>query len=122
MKVLLVDDSPTILMSLTMLLDREGYEHVTAESAEAALALFDGGLEPDLVITDLNMPGMDGIGLVGAIRRGARAPFVPILLLTTESSPIKRQEARRAGATGWLVKPVDPASLVKVLRQVLARA
>ncbi len=122
MNILLVDDSSTIRMTLALILDREGYANVAAKNAESALSMIDGGLEPDLVVTDLNMPGMDGIGLIREIRSRDRVASVPILLLTTETTPDIRLAARRAGATGWLVKPVDPVALVEVLQQVLARA
>jgi len=121
MKILLVDDSPTILMSLTGILERHGIEHRTAPDGAEALAILDRETGFDLVITDLNMPGMDGIELVEAIRCRDALRFVPILMLTTESARDKRTLAREAGATGWLVKPVDPAALVKVIRQVVAR-
>ena len=87
-----------------------------------ALAHLDSGLQPDLIITDLNMPGMDGIELIRALRQRADVRFTPILMLTTESQLSKRQEAKAAGATGWLVKPVRPKRLEGILRQVLPAA
>jgi len=122
MKILLVDDSPTMLMSLTTILDREGHTYETADSGEDALAVLDRGFAPELVVTDLNMPGMNGIELVAALRARPGFAFVPILMLTTESKQEMRKQARAAGATGWLVKPVDPEALLKVLQQVVARA
>jgi two-component system chemotaxis response regulator CheY len=119
--VLLVDDSPIILMSLSTLLSQAGYESVQASGGDQALALLRTGKAPALVITDLNMPGMDGIELIRAIRKVPGLRFVPVLMLTTESQAEKRAEARAAGATGWLVKPVQGAELVKVLEKVVPR-
>jgi len=119
--VLLVDDSPIILMSLSTLLSQVGYESVLASDGEKALAHLRTSKAPALVITDLNMPGMDGIELIRAIRKLPGLRFVPVLMLTTESQAEKRAEARAAGATGWLVKPVQGTELVKVLEKVVPR-
>ena len=120
--VLLVDDSPTMLMSLEGILQRAGYGTAKATSGEdAERQLTSGGLRPQGMITDLNMGAMDGIGLIAAARRLAHCRFIPILMLTTESQPEKRLEAKKAGATGWLVKPVGPDDLVKVMQQVLPK-
>lgn len=118
--VLLVDDSPTILLSLSALLTQAGYAAVQAPSAAAALAKL-RVTQPSLVITDLNMPGMDGIDLIRNIRKLPGCRFFPILMLTTESQAEKRAEARAAGATGWLVKPVLGDDLLKVLEKVVPR-
>lgn len=119
--VLLVDDSPTILLSLSALLTQAGYGSVQAAGAEQALAILGASKPPDLVITDLNMPGMNGIELIRTIRKLPGFRFVPVLMLTTESQAEKRAEARAAGATGWLVKPVQGIELVKVLEKVVPR-
>ena len=94
-----------------------GYDTVEATDGRDAL----GKLSPqfDLVITDLNMPQMDGIELIRQIRGGAINTYVPILVLTTESQPAKKQEAKAAGATGWIVKPFRPDQLIAVVRKVL---
>jgi len=118
--VLLVDDSPTILLGLSTLLSQAGYASVQASGGAEALAKLSSS-RPDLVITDLNMPGMDGIELIRAIRKLPAFRFLPVLMLTTESQAEKRAEARAAGATGWLVKPVQGAELVKVLEKVVPR-
>ncbi|MEL6792832.1 MAG: response regulator, partial [Pseudomonadota bacterium] len=76
--------------------------------------------EPNVVITDINMPRMDGFGFIEAVRNGDVARRVPILALTTESAPELRQRARDAGATGWIVKPFDPEKLAGVIRRVAA--
>ena len=87
---------------------------------EQAMARINDGIKPYLIITDINMPKMDGIALIREVRKVLR--FTPILTLTTESQQAKRDEAKKLGASGWLVKPVGGADLVKVIRQVLPGA
>ncbi len=116
--VLLVDDSPTILLSLSAVLTQAGYASMQASGGEVALAKLQA-TKPDLVITDLHMPGMDGIELIRRIRGLPGCRFVPILMLTTESQAERRAEARTAGATGWLVKPVLGNDLLQVLKKVM---
>jgi two-component system, chemotaxis family, chemotaxis protein CheY len=116
--ILLVDDSPTILASMSGILAQSGYATEQAANGEAALAKVKGGLAPGLVITDYNMPGINGVELIHELRKLAPTRFTPMLVLTTESQPEKRDEARKAGATGWLVKPVEADKLVQVIKQV----
>ncbi len=117
--ILLVDDSPTLIMSLSSFLRKSSYETRTADSGAGALKLLNGGLKPDLIITDLKMDPMDGIALIREARKIAAIRFVPILMLTTESQISKRTDAKAAGATGWLVKPVDGDALLEVLTLLL---
>lgn len=117
--IMLVDDSTTVLLSLTAILEKAGYSVRRASRADAALQELQAGFKPDLVITDLHMPGMDGIAFIQALRKLPNHRFVPILFLTTESHPEKRLEAKAAGASGWLVKPVQADDLLGVLKQVL---
>jgi two-component system chemotaxis response regulator CheY len=119
--VMLVDDSPTMLMSITAVLTKAGLKVETAKDGQEALDRVKGGLRPDLVISDVNMPRMDGISFVREARR-AGLRFAPILMLTTESEQTKRDQAKQAGATGWLTKPVQPDALLGVVRQVLPGA
>jgi two-component system chemotaxis response regulator CheY len=121
-KILIVDDSPTILMSMQGILERAGHSVSKAASAEEAITLLQGGLKPDLVITDLHMGAMNGIELVRQVRRMAGLQFVPVLLVTTESQQEKRVDAKAAGATGWLVKPVQSDALLQVIKQVVPGA
>ena len=121
-KVLIVDDSPTILMSLRGMLERAGHDVSDAANGEAAVLVLKGGLKPDLVITDFHMGAMDGIELVREVRKMASLRFIPVLMVTTESQQAKRMEAKAAGATGWLVKPVQPEALLQVIRQVVPGA
>jgi two-component system chemotaxis response regulator CheY len=118
--VFLVDDSATMLMSLKSTLEISGFKVDTAPDGEAAMGKLRAGLKPDLIITDINMPRMDGITLIKEARKLLR--FTPILALTTESQQPKRDEAKKCGATGWLVKPVGGAELVKLIKQVLPGA
>jgi len=117
--VLLVDDSQTMLTSISGVLKKAGIAATTANSAERALDMVNGGLAPCLVITDYHMPGMNGVELIGKLRKTAATRFTPMLVLTTDSESTKRQSAKAAGATGWLVKPVDPASLLQVVKQLV---
>ncbi|WKB56107.1 response regulator [Eleftheria terrae] len=118
--LLIVDDSATMLMSLKSSLEMAGFKVDTAPDGEQALTKIKAGLKPDLIVTDINMPKMDGLELIREARRVLR--FTPILTLTTESQQAKRDEAKKLGATGWLVKPVAAAELVKIIRQVLPGA
>jgi two-component system chemotaxis response regulator CheY len=119
-KILLVDDSATVLASMSQVLERGKYEVEACVSPELALTKLGAGFRPDLVITDLNMPGMDGVAFITAARKQPSCRFIPILVLTTESGQAQRDRAKAAGATGWLVKPVAPDKLFDVLKQVLA--
>jgi len=118
--IFLVDDSATILMSLKATLEIAGFKVETAGDGEQALAKIKSGLKPDLIVTDINMPRMDGIEFIRQVRKLLR--FTPILTLTTESQQAKRDEAKKLGASGWMVKPVSGTELVKVIRQVLPGA
>ncbi len=120
-KVLLVDDSATILMSMKQLLSK----HVSVETANDgtdAVRKLEGGYVPDLIITDINMPQMNGLELISRVKQMAAFRFTPMLVLTTEYDEAKRAEAKRMGATGWLVKPVKGEQLLEVLKQVLPGA
>lgn len=116
--VMLVDDSPTMLASMASVLSQAGQAVERATSAEDALAQLKSMPSLRAMITDYHMPGMNGAALVREMRKMPAYRFLPILVLTTESEQSKRDEARGAGATGWLVKPVAPAKLIEVLRQV----
>lgn len=117
--ILLVDDSPTMLASMVGVLGRAGLPVEKAASAEEALGRLRAGSPAlRLMITDYHMPGMNGVELVREVRRLSPYRFLPILMLTTESEQGKRDQARAAGATGWLVKPVAPDQLLQVLQQV----
>jgi two-component system chemotaxis response regulator CheY len=117
--ILIVDDSATMIMSLKATLTLNGFMVETANSGQAALDKLKTGIKPNLILTDINMPGMGGLELIGKLRALPPCRFIPILTLTTESETTKRDEAKRLGATGWLVKPLAGAELVKVIKRVL---
>lgn len=117
--VLLVDDSATILLSISGILSKAGYAVLTAANAAEGLARFNGGLKPDLLITDLNMPGMNGIEFIREVRKLPACRFMPILFLTTESQQERRAEAKAAGASGWLVKPATAEGLLSTVKLVV---
>jgi two-component system chemotaxis response regulator CheY len=121
--VMIVDDSPAIRASVALILKAASVNAVEANSAEDALEKLKGGaVKPGLLIVDLNMPGMDGISFIKRVRTMPNLRFTPILMLTTESQQSKRLEAKAAGATGWLVKPISPADLMRTVKQVCPSA
>ncbi|MBI5936436.1 MAG: response regulator [Betaproteobacteria bacterium] len=117
--VLCVDDSSTVLLSLTAILGKAGYGVEKAANGEEALTKLKGNIKPDLIITDLNMPGMNGIELIKQLRTLPAFKFVPILFLTTRAQQEKRAEAKAAGASGWLVKPVNGDELLNTIKLVV---
>jgi two-component system chemotaxis response regulator CheY len=121
-QIMIVDDSPTMLMSMEGILTRAGYGVIKAASGEEALDRLRAGDRPNLIITDLNMGQTSGIDLIRQARQMPAARFTPMLMLTTESAQNRREEAKAAGATGWLVKPVQADALVAVVKQVVPGA
>lgn len=117
--IMIVDDSATMRMSISTTLEMNGFTVVAAEDGLVALTKLQSGLKPDLIITDVNMPNMGGLDLIKNVRALPGFRFTPILTLTTESQVEKRDEGKKLGATGWMVKPVAGADLVKVIKQVL---
>jgi len=105
-------------MLLRSALVERGYSVHEAEDGVAALEWLESHDQPNLLITDINMPRMDGFGLIEALRARAQHRDMPILVLTTESSDQKKARAREAGATGWIVKPFDPEKLASAIRRV----
>lgn len=120
--ILVVDDSLTMTMSVKSNLQMGGFVVQTAPDGVQALAKLKAGLKPDLIITDINMPNMGGLELIKQIKAMSGFRFIPILTLTTESDSTKRDEGKRMGATGWLVKPISGQDLLKVVKQVLPGA
>ena len=117
--ILIVDDSATMLMSLKSSLSLGGFQVESASNGQEALDKLKGGLKPALILTDINMPVMGGLEMIGKVRALPGCRFFPILTLTTESQAAKRDEGRRLGATGWLVKPISGGDLLKVVKQLL---
>jgi two-component system chemotaxis response regulator CheY len=121
--ILIVDDSPTLLMSMAGVLERSGFAVTQAVSGEDGLKKIGAAPAPfALIITDYNMPGINGVEMVRQARKMASARFTPMLLLTTETEQKKRDDAKAAGATGWLVKPVPADRLLATIKQVVPGA
>lgn len=116
--ILIVDDAPTMRQMVNFTLKAAGYSVEEAGDGTEALEKVKKGLNPGLVITDLNMPRMDGISLIKALRGLPEHKYTPILMLTTESLDKKKIEGKDAGATGWIVKPFTPEHLLKVIKMV----
>lgn len=118
--IYLIDDSTVMLASVKQNLEVAGFKVETAKDGLEGFNRVKMGFKPDLIITDINMPNMNGIDFIKNARSVLR--FTPILVLTTESQTNKRDEAKKLGATGWLVKPVSGNDLLKVIKQVLPGA
>ena len=116
--ILIVDDSETVRQVLKLALGNAGYQVVEAEDGFDALAKLSGA-QIDMLITDLNMPNMDGLELIKKVRDEGKHRFTPIVMLTTESSEEKKKAGREAGASGCIVKPFKPEQLLKVVKMVL---
>lgn len=117
-RILSVDDSTSIRQLVQFTLEKEGYEVVLAVDGRDALDKVRQG-PVDMVITDLNMPNVDGIELIKALRADATFKFTPIVMLTTESAMEKKDAGKSAGATGWIVKPFKPEQLIAVVKRLL---
>ena len=117
LEVLAVDDSRTMRDMIRLALEPAGFKVHLAEDGVHGVEVLDG-LAPDVIITDINMPRMDGFGFIDAVRGQENHRATPILVLTTESAAELKAKARGAGATGWIVKPFDPQKLIKACQMV----
>jgi two-component system, chemotaxis family, chemotaxis protein CheY len=117
-RILTVDDSASVRQMVSFTLRKAGYEVVEAVDGKDGLAKVSSG-KFDLIITDLNMPNMDGIEMITAVRKLPGYSFIPILLLTTESQAEKKDAGRKAGATGWIVKPFNADQLIAVVPKLV---
>ena len=115
---LVVDDSPSMRQLVSYTLTEAGFEVLQGGNGQEGLGQLDQ-TRVQLIVTDLNMPVMDGIKFIREVRGRAAHKFTPILMLTTESQDSKKQEGKAAGATGWLVKPFDPQQLLQVVKKVV---
>jgi two-component system, chemotaxis family, chemotaxis protein CheY len=115
--ILTVDDSKSIRQMVTFTLQQAGYQVIEAEDGQDALTKLTPAVK--LVLSDLNMPNMNGIELIKAIRANPSSKFLPVVMLTTESDGGIKQAGRAAGATGWIVKPFNPEQLLAVVKKVL---
>ena len=118
LRVLTVDDSRTILAMLHHTLSNAGFEVLQAEDGKQGLDVLKTETV-DVVITDINMPVMDGIEFIRHVRATGNHQSLPILILTTETSQDKRDQGKAAGGTGWIVKPFDPEKLISVIHRVV---
>jgi two-component system chemotaxis response regulator CheY len=118
-RIMTVDDSKTMREMVSFTLKSAGYEMLEAEDGAVALNRLKGETV-DMVITDLNMPNMDGMTLIRNLRTLPNYKFTPILMLTTEGDGGKKEEGKNAGASGWIVKPFNPEKLVQVVQRLCA--
>ena len=117
-KILIVDDSRTIRQQVGFTLTKEGFEVVEAEDGQDGLNKLQANADISMVVSDVNMPNMGGLEMVEAIRQIEQFKFLPIIMLTTESSGDKVERAKKAGASGWLVKPFNPEQLVGAVKKL----
>jgi len=118
--ILTVDDSASIRMTTKIALTNAGYQITEAVDGADGLAKAKGAAF-DLIVTDLNMPNMNGLEMIESLRQSPAHTGIPIIFLTTESDADMKARAKAAGATGWVTKPFDPENLVKIVRKVLGR-
>lgn len=117
--ILVVDDSESIREAVGFTLESANYQVLKGRDGQEALKYFDGNTDIDLIITDLHMPNMDGITFIKEVRSKSDYQFTPILFLTTESQASKKEDAKEAGATGWIVKPFVPDKLLAVVQKLI---
>jgi two-component system, chemotaxis family, chemotaxis protein CheY len=117
-RILVLDDSVTLRAILIFVLEEAGFEVVYGTDGIDAQKHLDGE-ELDLIITDLHMPNLDGIGFIRMVRKHGSYAKTPILLLTTDTQQVKKNEAKEAGATGWIVKPFDQEKLLQAVNRVI---
>ncbi|MBN1931968.1 MAG: response regulator [Desulfobacterales bacterium] len=116
--ILTVDDSASVRQMVSFTLKQAGYDVLESVDGQDALNKLTAN-QVNMLITDLNMPNLDGIGLIKKVRAESRYKFMPIIMLTTESQEEKKAEGKAAGATGWIVKPFNPEQLLAVIKKVL---
>ena len=119
LKILAIDDSRTIREMLRRALSTAGFDVHLADDGQAGIEALEQVM-PDIVITDINMPRLDGFGVLERIRASVKFKTLPVLILTTESAQDLKARARKIGATGWIVKPFDDGKLVSAIRRIAA--
>lgn len=117
-KIMLVDDAASVRQVVGIALRRAGYETVEASNGKEALSLLDAG-KVDLIISDLNMPVMNGIEFVKGVKQHPTSKFTPVVMLTTEGQKEKMEQGRAAGAKAWILKPFTPAQLLDVVAKLV---
>jgi two-component system, chemotaxis family, chemotaxis protein CheY len=116
--VLIVDDSASMRQLIAFTLEKAGFQVAQGTNGKDGLVKLDQ-VEPHLIISDLNMPEMDGLEFIRQLRGRSGSRLTPVLMLTTEGNPAKKQEGKAAGATGWIIKPFQPEQLLQVIARVL---
>ena len=116
--IMTADDSASVRQMVAFTLKQSGFEVIEGVDGQDALKKL-ATKKVDMLLTDLNMPPIDGIGLIKSVRAGGMNKFIPIVMLTTESQDGKKAEGKTAGATGWIVKPFKPEQLIAVVKKVL---
>jgi len=116
--IMTVDDSTSVRQMVKFTLEDAGYSVVEAVDGQDALEKL-SGIDVKMMLVDLNMPRLDGLGLIAKVRENPAYKFIPLIMLTTESQAEKKQAGKTAGATGWIVKPFKPEQLLNVVKKVL---
>jgi len=117
--ILIVDDSSSLRTVVRMSLARAGYDVLEAGDGVQGLAALEQAPKVHLIVSDVNMPNMDGITFVGKVKQHPRHKFVPVVMLTTEGQDAKKQEGRAAGAKAWIVKPFNPPQLLDAVSKLI---
>ena len=116
--IMTADDSASVRQMVAFTLKQNGYDVIEAVDGKDALTKL-GTQKVDMLLTDLNMPNLDGIGLIKGVRGGSLNRMIPIVMLTTESNDSRKADGKAAGATGWIVKPFKPEQLIAVVKKVI---
>jgi len=117
--IMIVEDSASMRGLISMTLKNNGYEVIEASDGKEAVKRLSSAGKVDLIITDLNMPNMDGIQFIKTVKGDSKHRFIPVVMLTTESQDTKKEEGRLAGAKAWIVKPFKPEVLVGVVKKII---
>ncbi len=117
--ILIVDDSSSLRTVVKMALTRAGYDVIEAGDGQQGLAQLDKAAKVNLIVSDVNMPNMDGIAFVTALKKDARHKFTPVIMLTTEGQDSKKEQGRAAGARAWITKPFSPPQLLDAVSKLI---
>ncbi|MFZ2986647.1 response regulator [Ideonella sp.] len=117
--ILVVDDSTSLRALVKMALTRAGYDVIEASDGKLALAMLDKTAKVHLIVSDVNMPNMDGIAFVTQVKQHPKHKFTPVIMLTTEDASVKMQQAKAAGARAWLLKPFNPPELLNAVSKLV---
>ena len=117
--IMIVDDAASMRGLISLTLKNNGYEVIEASDGKEAIKRLSSAGKVDLIITDLNMPNMDGIQFIKTVKGDSKYRFIPVVMLTTESQDAKKEEGRLAGAKAWIVKPFKPEVLVGVVKKII---